>query len=73
MAAYIVTLPDGAAGTSRERTMIVSAENAGQAKDVCKAEYSGDAGDAAWEAATVTTVSAVTPVTGCSVNSTRLH
>lgn len=62
MPAFLVELPESAA-TVRAKRMVVIANAAGDAKDICKAKYSGDAGDAAWEAATVTALTDVTMAT----------
>ena len=60
MALFLVELPSEA--TTRKNgvdTMVISADDATDAKEIAKSHFTGDAGNAAWDAATVTTLADV--------------
>ncbi len=58
MGTFLVELPAGDRYTLRENVdaMVVSAQDATDAKAIAKSQFTGAAGDAAWDAATVTTL-----------------
>ena len=72
MAAYIVELASGQAGSKKADFFVVSAASSTDAKAMCKSRYSGVA-DEAWDSATVTTIADVTGATDNALTGFRFE
>lgn len=72
MAAYLVELESGQAGSKKADLFVVSANSTTDAKAICRSRYSGVA-DEAWDSATVTAIADVTGATDDAMVGTRFN
>ena len=74
MGSFVVNLPQASRiGGRITSKVVVSAENASDAKDICKTLHEGDGGDAGWDSATVTTLSDITFATALALVGWRFN
>ena len=74
MGSFVVNLPQASLiGGRITSKVVVSAETASDAKDICKTLHEGDGGDAGWDTATVTTLSDITFATALAMVGWRFN